>query len=292
MKAFVVFNYASGKGKCQEIAPVVKRILYEEGIDYTVFETVDKETDIKTIRENINKNHFLICAGGDGTVNEVLNAVVAEDSHTPVGYIPCGSTNDFAANYSLTSDPKQAMERILHMHKREIDVGCLNGSCFCYVSAAGAFSEVSYATSRQKKNMLGKAAYILEGAKSIPKIKSISLRAETNGEVFEGNYLICTFSNSSRIGGIFKFSDGMVDYSDGKMELALIEDPMNPAEFIILLGDLMRGNYQNKYIHVIRTDHVKITSEQPISWSLDGEFGGSFNETEISTLGHRFSLLC
>lgn len=292
MKAFVVFNYASGKGKCQTIAPVVRRILDENKIDYTVFETVNKETDIRTIRENINKNDFLICAGGDGTVNEVLNAVIAEDSHTPIGYIPCGSTNDFAANYALTSNPEQAMARILQMKPKAIDVGCLNGSCFCYVSAAGAFSEVSYATSRSKKQMLGKAAYILEGAKSIPKIKSISLKAETNGEVFEGNYLICTFSNSSRIGGIFKFADGMVDYSDGQMELALIEDPANPAEFIILLGDLMRGNYQNKYIHVIRTDYVKITSEQPISWSLDGEFGGSFNETEISTLGRRFSLLC
>ncbi len=86
MKAFVVFNYASGKGKCEAIAPAVKRILDENGIDYTEFKTVDKETDIKAIRENINKNDFLLCMGGDGTVNEVLNAAVAEDSHTPVGF--------------------------------------------------------------------------------------------------------------------------------------------------------------------------------------------------------------
>lgn len=292
MKAFIVANYASGIGKCAHFMPTVERVLQKENIEYTVFRTVDKETDLRIVSENINNYDLLICLGGDGTVNEVINAALAKASKTPIGYIPCGSTNDFATNYSLPTNPRKAMKRILKMNANPIDVGCLNGRYFCYVAAAGAFSEVSYATRREKKRILGKAAYLFEGAKSVPKIKPISLRVETDSETFEGKYLICTFSNSSRIGGIFHFAKGMVDYSDGKMELALIEDPGNAADFLLLLHDLVRGNFQNRFIHIVRTDHARITSDSEIAWSLDGEYGGSYLKTELFALNQRFILLC
>lgn len=292
MKAFIVANYVSGVGKCARFMPTVEHFLQKEGIEYTVFRTVDKETDIRTVRGNINNCDLLICLGGDGTVNEVINAALAEDSKTPIGYIPCGSTNDFATNYSLPTNPAEAMKRILKMNAKPIDVGCLNNRYFCYVAAAGAFSEVSYETRREKKRILGKAAYLFEGARSVPKIKAISLHVEADGEVFEGRYLICTFSNSSRIGGIFHFAKGMVDYSDGKMELALVEDPGNAADFLLLLHDLVIGNFQNKYIHIVRADRVRITSDDEIAWSLDGEYGGSYRETELFVLNRRFLLLC
>lgn len=186
MKAFIVANYASGVGKCALFMPTVERVLQKENIEYSVFRTVDKETDIRTVRENINNCDVLICLGGDGTVNEVINAALTESSKTPIGYIPCGSTNDFATNYSLPTNPGKAMKRILEMNAKPIDVGCLNGRYFCYVAAAGAFSEVSYATKREKKRFFGKAAYLLEGARSVPKIKPISLHVETDGETFEG----------------------------------------------------------------------------------------------------------
>lgn len=292
MKAFIVPNYASGVGKCALFMPTVERVLQKENIEYSVFRTVDKETDIRTVRENINNCDVLICLGGDGTVNEVINAALAESSKTPIGYIPCGSTNDFATNYSLPTNPGKAMKRILEMNAKPIDVGCLNGRYFCYVAAAGAFSEVSYATKREKKRFFGKAAYLLEGARSVPKIKPISLHVETDGETFEGKYLICTFSNSSRIGGIFHFAKGMVDYSDGKMELALIEDPGNAPDLLLLLHDLVKGNFQNRCIHIVRTDRVRITSDSEIAWSLDGEYGGSYRETDLFALNRRFILLC
>lgn len=292
MKAFVVANYASGKGKCESHMPIVERILSEKGIEYSVFRTSDQETDIKTVRKEINNCDLIICLGGDGTINEVVNAAMAENSLTPIGYIPCGSTNDFATNYNLSPNPETAMETILKMEPKLIDTGCLNGLYFCYVSAAGAFSEVSYATSRELKHSLGKTAYLLEGAKSVPKIKPIHLKAEANGETIEGDFLIATFSNSSRIGGIFKFANGMVDYSDGLMELTLIEDPGNVVDFLVLLGDLVTGNFQNEFIHLIRADHVRITSEQGIAWSLDGEYGGTHTETEIYSLKQRIALLC
>lgn len=113
MKAFIVANYASGVGKCALFMPTVERVLQKENIEYSVFRTVDKETDIRTVRENINNCDVLICLGGDGTVNEVINAALAESSKTPIGYIPCGSTNDFATNYSLPTNPGKAMKRIL-----------------------------------------------------------------------------------------------------------------------------------------------------------------------------------
>lgn len=292
MKAFVVANYVSGKGKCGILASEVIKRLENSSIDYSIFKTVDHDTDIKAIRDNINKCDLLICLGGDGTVNEVVNAAIAEGASTPIGYIPCGSTNDFATNYNLSCNPEKAMDTILRMQPRLIDVGELNGTNFCYVAAAGAFSEVSYATSRELKNVLGKAAYLLEGAKSVPKIKPINLRAEVNSEVFEGNYLIATFSNSSRIGGVFKFANGMIDYSDGLMELTLIEDPGNIADFLALIGDLVTGNLQNEFVHIIRTDSARIISDQGISWSLDGEYGGMHKETVIKALKQRISLLC
>ncbi len=292
MKALVVANCVSGKGKAVSVIPTVEAFLEQNGIEHTLMKTLGKEQDIPMIRDVINNYDFAICMGGDGTVNEMVNATMLANSKTPIGYIPCGSTNDFATNYFLSSDPKTAMENILKLKPKMLDVGTLNGNYFCYVAASGAFAEVSYATSRAKKQMLGKAAYMLEGAKSLPKIKPIEMRIEANGEVFEGKYLICTYSNSTRIGGVFKYDEGMVDYTDGLMELTFIEDPGSPTAFLVFLSDLFTGNFSNKNIHVLHTDSAKIITEKPIDWSLDGEYGGSFCESEIKTHKNRFALLC
>ncbi|MEG1742846.1 MAG: YegS/Rv2252/BmrU family lipid kinase, partial [Clostridia bacterium] len=256
-----------------------------------IYETKEKTLTVETAAENANNCDMLLCMGGDGTLNEVVSGYIKAKSQTPLGYIPTGSTNDFASNYKLSRKPIAALRKILKMNITPADVGFFNGKSFCYVAAAGAFSEVSYATSQKLKNLLGHLAYILEGIKSVSKIKPMKLKIETNEKVYEGSYLVCTVSNSTTIGGIFHFDDDLVSLNDGVFETVLVSEPQKSAEYLALFQELLMGDFAGKYITVINSSEVKITSESPLAWSLDGEYGGEYCSTNIKNLHKKLNLI-
>ncbi len=292
MKVLVIANLSSGKGKCKRKLPAVESILKNKGIEHEVYKTVGREQDVRYIADNINSYDLAICMGGDGTLNGVLNALIKGSSYTPIGYIPCGSTNDFGATHKLSAAPEKAIEAMLSGKTNMLDVGCLNGQYFCYVAAAGFFSDISFGTASSAKHLLGNAAYLLEGAKMLPKIKPISLKIQVEGEIYEGNYIVVGFSNSSRIGGLFKFGKDTVDCKDGLMELSLFKDPANPIAFVGAMTDLLAGNLKNKYYHMLHTDRVVMESEINVDWSVDGEYAGNFKTADLSVIKNRFPLIC
>lgn len=291
MNITLIVNKHSGKGRGSLILPAVTERLLSKGHTLSLYETINRKQTIEKVKSIANECDLLICMGGDGTLNEVVNGYIQAESQTPLGYIPTGSTNDFASNYKFNSKPVDAVDRILNMNTHRVDIGDFSSSYFCYVAATGAFSEVSYQTSQKMKNLLGHLAYILEGIKSVANIKALQLEVDVDGELYSGSFLICTVSNSNTVGGIFHFSDGLVSFNDGLFEIVLVSEPKKNGDYMVLFSDLVSGNFNSPFIKVINGKQATIRSQTPIPWSLDGEFGGKTTEATVSNLHKKLNLI-
>lgn len=290
MKILVIANLNSGKGKAKEYLPVVKRELKPNN-ELKIYLTKDKEHTIKFVTKNCTKFDMLVVLGGDGTMNEVVNGYIAAGCTTPVGYIPTGSTNDYATTLKLTKDPAEACRNFLKYNTRKIDVGVFNDRYFTYVAAAGAFSEASYATPPELKQKLGHFAYILGGVKSLTNIKPLHLRLTVDGTVLEDDYLIVLISNSTSVGGVFSFEESIVMLDDGKFEVALLKEPEEHIEIGSLIKDVLVRNYNGDYITLISGSEITIESPTPVAWSLDGEFGGEHTVMKVENKHCALNLL-
>ncbi len=215
---------------------------------------------------------LVVCMGGDGTFNEVVSGLLEQGLTTPVGYIPCGSTNDFAGSIGLPRDLLKAADNILEGEPHTYDVGSFDGRYFTYVASFGAFTRASYATPQNTKNVLGHLAYILEGMKDLPAIRPWHLRFETEGAAFEGDYIFGAVSNSTSVGGILALDPKRVDMNDGLLELLLVRMPANAAE----LNDCIRALQEKNYdladaITFHSASRLTVEADPAMDWTLDGE---------------------
>ena len=290
MNILVIVNLHSGKGKAKEFLPVIRRIL-KPGNEFKVYITSEKERTVSFVREQCRLFDMLIVVGGDGTLNEVVNGYVSADCDTPLGYIPAGSTNDFATTLKLVRDPAEACESFLKMNTRRLDVGCFNGTYFTYVAAAGAFSATSYNTPAELKNRLGHLAYVLGGIASLPTVRPQRMRFTVDGKVYEDDYLIVMISNSTSVGGVFSYDDTLVSLDDGKFELALLKEPENITEYGSVLKDILVRDYNSDYIDYCSGRDIVIESPNPVAWSLDGEYGGEYTRMTVKNLNKKLNLL-
>ncbi len=290
MKILVIVNLKAGRGKAAEHLAVIRRKL-KEGNEFKVYITQTKEQTIAFVTEKCRDFDIIVVVGGDGTLNEVLNGYLKAGCDTPLGYIPSGSTNDFANTLKLIADPEEACEGFLRLNTRKLDVGMLNGTYFSYVAAAGAFSATSYNTPTRLKNRIGHMAYILGGLMSLHTIKPQHMRITVDGTVYEDDYLIVAVSNSTSVGGVFSYEDSMVGLDDGKFEVALLRSPDQLNELGSLFKEVLSHDYSGDYFNVYSGACIKIESPKPVSWSLDGEFGGEFIETNIENLHGALNLL-
>ncbi len=239
---------------------------------------------------------MIVCAGGDGTLDEVVSGVMHIDRMIPIGYIPSGSTNDFAKSMGISSDNLEAARTIMDGKEFQCDVGFFNDSYFTYVAAFGAFTEVSYSTPQQTKNVLGHLAYLLEGAKSLASIKSYPIKitcfdAGTEQEIeIEDDILLGMVTNSLSVGGMKRFKEGEVLFDDGLFEVLLIKHPKNMIELNAILGSLLLNDYNTEYMYFFKTQEMLVKSEEEICWTLDGEFGGSVKEVKIRNIKTGFSI--
>ncbi len=239
---------------------------YKVGIKYT-----KKRADGTNIaREYGSKVDLVVCMGGDGTLNEVMQGMIEGNVNTPLGYIPAGSTNDFATSLGLKSDPKEEAEFIVTHVARPLDLGQFNGRYFVYTASAGIFTKTSYSTPQDLKNRLGHFAYILTGAKELFHIRRLKLKIELKDRTIEGKYIFAAINNATKVGGIMKLDENMVQFNDGVFELMLVEFPRGPIEFCKLAGKILMQKFTGK-ITLIQIDSAKITAESDTDWSLDGE---------------------
>jgi YegS/Rv2252/BmrU family lipid kinase len=228
---------------------------------------------------------MVVCCGGDGTLNEVVDALMAmEPACRPtVGYIPGGTTNDYATSLLLPkSDMLAAAERIIRPKKvYHSDVGTFNGRAFTYVAAFGAFTDISYKTPQNVKNALGYLAYLLEAVQHLGKTASCRARFVCSEESFEDDYLLGMVANSASVAGFHFKNSHKVRLDDGLFEVLLVKPPHNLGELGELSAALLGGNYASPLLTVTRVSGLRFESAEPISWTLDGEFGGSLTAADI-----------
>lgn len=280
-KLLFVVNGHSGKGQIKNKLLDIIDIMIKEGYHVKVHTTQEREDATKVVREQAKYYDLVVCSGGDGTLDEAVTGMMQSEVRTPLGYIPAGSTNDFANSLEIPKDMIQAAKTAVLGVPFSCDVGEFNGDYFIYVAAFGIFTDVSYATSQELKNALGHVAYILEGAKRLHTIKSYHMRVEYDGNEIEGDFLLGMITNSTSVGGFKNMTGKDVKLDDGMFEVTLIHKPKNIIELNTIIASLTNLKDETDLIDSFRADSVKFYSEEEIPWTLDGEFGGDHKEVQI-----------
>lgn len=282
-KALFIFNPHSGKGLIRNHLMEIVDILVKDGYELTVYSTQGRGDACRAVRERRKSYELIVCSGGDGTLDEIVTGMMQSGFRTTIGYIPAGSTNDFANSLKIPSTMKKAAEAVVGGTVFSCDVGRFNEDFFVYIAAFGLFTEVSYGTPQEMKNMLGHLAYILEGVKHLQNIRSHHLKVTSvseNGEtvVIEDDFIYGMVTNSYSVGGfksiagnVFK---GKIALDDGLFEVTLIKMPKNPMELNSILAALAIQNIDTAYMYSFKSGRLVIESEDDIAWTLDGEFGG------------------
>lgn len=233
----------------------------------------------------------IVCFGGDGTLNEVTAGVLQLETPPPLGYIPGGSTNDFAASLGLPDTPLQCAKRITANRIKRLDVGTFNGRPFVYVASFGAFTKASYTTSQSIKNELGHLAYILEGVKDLSTLRPYRATVITDQEIFDGDFLFGAITNSTSVGGLMKLQNSYVILDDGKFEMMLIPTPKNATELQALIRSLVLQDFTGGGVVFRHISHVTIQTRETFPWTLDGEYGSGAEQIEIRNVPRKLEFL-
>jgi len=292
-KIMLIINPCAGRKKGKKKSGSVAELFKQHGFDCTLFLT-EKRNDATSFVIQHGKEYDLIaCMGGDGTLNEVINGIIKANLDLPLGYIPAGSTNDFARSMHLSKNIKKAVAIITKGDTTRIDVGLFNDRYFGYVSSFGLFTKTSYRTSQKIKNIFGgKLSYFMHGATELFNIRTEHMFIETGTRTYEDNYLFGAVTNSTSLGGVLKYDPEQVDMNDGLLEILLVRKPKNPAELFSLLKSVLSKNFtQDSNIIFDRSDRFTIHPASRSDWSLDGEFAYSTGSCEIRCLKERISFI-
>lgn len=223
-----------------------------------------------------NGYDILVCAGGDGTLSQCLHGAMQSSRRIPIGFIPAGSTNDFARSLNIPKATMDAVRWITNGSPMSVDIGGFNDRYFTYIAAFGAFTNVTYETSQQIKNIFGHASYIVGGLTQLTSLRSKMMRIEYNNTVLEGEFIFGMVTNSGSVAGLLSMNDFLLD--DGQFEVTLIKKPANLVQLQKIVHSLLNISEEidREYIKFFRTDKITFTAlnDEQITWTLDGEFGG------------------
>ena len=233
----------------------------------------------------------VVCCGGDGTFNETVNGILRSGADVPVGYIPAGSTNDFAASLRLPTNVMEAARAIVEGEPRKYDVGRFADRYFTYVASFGAFTRTSYATPQNVKNALGHTAYLLGGIQELSQIRPIHMRLDFDSGTVEDDYIFGAISNSTSFGGVLTLDPKQVDMQDGKFELLLVRAPRDLLEISDCIRALQTQKYNCGMITFLSTTHVRITANPELVWTLDGERMQGGEKLEAHNIHHAIRLI-
>lgn len=297
-RLLLIINPRSGKTKKKEMFSNIEKIVSDCGWDTDTVYTERRGHAIE-LAANAGDYDRVVCVGGDGTLSEVYNGLMKLEKRPEIGYIPAGSTNDFAKGIGLPASYKRSATLAASDKTYPIDVGAFGAEgeetkYFSYVASFGMFTRVSYATDQNIKNKLGHMAYIFEGIKSIADLESYKpfrLRVETEDTVLEQEYIFGAVSNSTSLGGVVKLDKKRVHVDDGVFELLLIRKPKNFIDIGDTVGQLMNKRYRADRIVFAHADKVKLISEKPLDWTLDGEYAGAVSNVEMEVNGKALSFV-
>lgn len=227
---------------------------------------------------------LVVCAGGDGTLNETISGLMQLEQRPPLGYLPNGSTNDFAASLHLHTTVEAAARAVAGGVPYSLDIGRHNDRYFAYVASFGAFTRSSYSASQAAKNALGHFAYILEGLGDLDSLRPYRCAIDADGEHFEGDFIFGAVCNSTSLGGLVKLDPKHVAMDDGTFELLLLRMPKTALDLQNLITAMTRMQYDYPGVIFRHVKNVVLTTSENISWSLDGEYAASAPRVEIQCL--------
>ena len=280
-----VYNPRAGKEQIKGKLADILDVFAGAGYEITVCPTRCAGEAVEIVENRDPGFELVACSGGDGTLDEVVTGMLKSDFGTPIGYIPAGSTNDFGGSLGL---PKRNMQRaaeiIVGGRDFPCDVGTFNEDAFVYIAAFGLFTEVSYETDQEIKNVLGHLAYLLEGMKSLPNIRSYHMRVTCNDRVIEDDFIYGMITNSVSVGGFKRITGRHVKLDDGVFEVTLIKRPRNAIELNEIMVSLLNRDINNEAIYCFTASELTIEALEEVAWTLDGEFGGCHKSVNIRNL--------
>lgn len=285
MKKLLLFvNPAAGHEEiCFHLMDVISTFT-AAGYSVTCHPT-QKPRDITEVISRVGENYDLIVScGGDGTLNETVTGFMTLENRPLLGYIPAGTVNDFATSLRIPKTIPEAVANIIEGTPFPVDMGGFNNCYFTYVAAFGAFTKASYATPHATKQALGRAAYILEGIRSLKDIRPIHVRVRSGDMVIEDDVIYGMISNATSVGGFKALDDSLVKMDDGLNEIALVKAPKVLADYNAMVAALLARDFNSTYFHVFQSDHVELEFDQPIPWTLDGEYGGDVTHAVVKNI--------
>ena len=284
-KLLFIYNSHAGKGRIRNALADILDIFARKGYDVTVSPTMNPGDAVVAARERSKEFDLVVCSGGDGTLDEVVTGIVQTKTDIPIGYIPAGSTNDYGNSLGLPKRMRAAAEIAVGEDYCRCDMGTLGESVFVYIAAFGAFTEVSYETPQEIKNVLGHTAYLLEGMKKLHSLRSYHMKVRANGKEIEDDFIYGMVTNSISVGGFKNNTNADVVLDDGLFEVTLIKNPTNPMELQNIIASLLIQEFDSKYMYDFKASEIEFEPLEEIPWTLDGEFGG--NRKDVKIVNHK-----
>lgn len=293
MKMLFIVNPIAGRiHNTKNNLQSVIEMFQHHGYKVTIKKTDSKGHATELVLKHGKNYDIIVCNGGDGTLNEVISGVMRLERKMTIGYIPSGTTNDFATSLNISDKMETAAKSILYGQPITVDIGLFEDKrYFSYIASFGAFTGSSYSTPQAYKNLIGHLAYVLDGMKGIPSIRPHHVRVEAGGQIYEDDYLFGAVSNSISIGGLLKLNSNNVDLNDGLFEIILIRNPKTPLELSRMLLSIRKRDYSDKSIQLIKAPEATFYMENVIPWSIDGEYEAGAKKITIQNIKNAISIM-
>lgn len=280
-KMLFIYNPRAGKAQIRSNLLDIIDTFVKAGYEVTAYPTQASGDAVKAVKERHSGYDIVVCSGGDGTLDEVVTGMMQCEERLPIGYVPAGSTNDFANSLKIPKNMIKAADVVVRGVNFPCDIGAFNKDSFIYVAAFGIFTNVSYETKQDVKNVLGHAAYLLEGVKALPSIRAYPLKVTCDGRLIEGEFLYGMITNSHSVGGFRGITGQSVLLDDGLFEVTLIRKPSNPLELNNIILAMVDKRVKSEHIYFLTASRITVEAEEPLAWTLDGEFGGEHRRAVI-----------
>lgn len=276
----------------------IKNYLYDilntfANYDLTVVPTTKNGDANNYLKNNCGNFDYVICSGGDGTLNEVVNGMMASkiEKLLPIGYIPAGSANDFASSTKIPKNMVKAAALAVNGLPSTFDIGKFNDKYFVYIAAFGAFTSVSYATPQDIKNTLGHFAYLIEGIKELGALKANRIKVTSKEFSSTDNFIYGMVTNTYTVGGMYKLDKKTVKLDDGLFEVMLVKEPKDLLELNQITTCLLDSKQKSNLVITFKTDDIKFETEEEVAWTLDGEYGGNSNTICIKNIAKAINIV-
>ena len=287
-----IYNPHAGKELLKPKLSDIIDIFVKAGYEVVAYPTQSYRDAYRKVSEyDSDEYDLVVCSGGDGTIDEVVTGMMQRDKRDPIGYIPTGTTNDFANSLHIPKGLLRAADNAVNGTLFPCDVGKFNDDIFVYIAAFGLFTDVSYQTKQEMKNVLGHLAYVLEGTKRLFNVPSYRIKVTHDGETLEDEFIFGMVTNSRSVGGFRNMIGKQVVFDDGLFEVTLIKTPKNPLALQEIVASILIEQVDTKHMYSFKTGRITFESLEEIPWTLDGEFGGAHDEVTVENLNRQLRIM-